>query len=476
MQMRGRLPFEFLRLTTRHFRRIVIASAVTLLISLLLMGLVGVMRWRGREALHTDTDVVTSRVGQLLIRTLQSRRGTLTFIRDTLNRRADLTSPQLEAMGKSAVEHTRHLLGIGLIRATTPTTWWSVPYDLSKSQLVELNRAILRRAALRGVWRVPSTFIAFASPQRPLLIMFEPLRAMAYRESAIVGVFDLGSLVMDFFTSSAAAPYPVRLLDGDVVLYASEHWKLPRQDEPPLLVEYPVRMDAARWMLQMQPGTTHVAKTLSWFSMLLVVLCIIAGLGMTALVWLLTARAWILQRAVARRTDALRRTSQRLRQLAVTDELTGLYNRRFFLDRWEWEWARAKRYQRPLACVMIDVNGFKQVNDQLGHHTGDLILKQVAQELRTLLRESDILARFGGDEFVIALPETSPEQAAAVAEKLRHIRIPLPTTQERLQPISLSVGMGRFEQPDESSQAILQAADESLYAFKRRLHRLSEHV
>ena len=155
--------------------------------------------------------------------------------------------------------------------------------------------------------------------------------------------------------------------------------------------------------------------------------------------------------------------------MAVTDELTGLYNRRFFLDRWTWECARAKRYQRPLACLMIDINGFKQVNDQLGHPTGDLVLKHVAQELKTALRQADILARIGGDEFVIALPETSLEQAEAVADKLRRVSIPVEGERaKRLPPVSLSVGLGRVEQPDDSPQAILQAADQSLYASKRR--------
>ena len=231
-------------------------------------------------------------------------------------------------------------------------------------------------------------------------------------------------------------------------------------------------VDSARWTLQMQPGSSRVTQALSWFNMLLISLSLIAGIGVTVIVWLLATRAWILQRAVARRTAALRRTLKRLRQMAITDELTGLHNRRFFLDRWTWECDRAKRYQRPLACLIIDVNGFKQVNDQLGHPAGDLVLKHVAQELKTALRQADILARFGGDEFVIALPETSLEQAEAVAEKLRQVSIPVPEgVARRLSPISLSVGLSLVEQEDDSPQEILQAADQSLYASKR--HRKS---
>ncbi len=172
---------------------------------------------------------------------------------------------------------------------------------------------------------------------------------------------------------------------------------------------------------------------------------------------------------MTRRTAALRRALKRVRQLAITDELTGLYNRRFFLRRLAWEWDRAKRYHRPLACLMIDVNNFKQVNDRLGHAVGDLVLQQVAQELKATLRQSDFLARFGGDEFVIALPETSYAQAARVAQKLRKVSIDIPEARaHKVSPVGLSVGIGHVEQPDENTEDILEAADRSLYAHKRR--------
>src|SRR6185295_7974180 len=122
---------------------------------------------------------------------------------------------------------------------------------------------------------------------------------------------------------------------------------------------------------------------------------------------------------------SLQRALKRVRQLAITDELTGLYNRRFFLRRWIWEWERATRYGRPIACLMMDVNKFKDVNDRFGHATGDELLRQVSRELQRTLRQSDILARFGGDEFIAALPETTQAQAQAVADKLRRIRIPV---------------------------------------------------
>jgi diguanylate cyclase (GGDEF)-like protein len=115
---------------------------------------------------------------------------------------------------------------------------------------------------------------------------------------------------------------------------------------------------------------------------------------------------------------------------------------------------------------MIDVNGFKQVNDFLGHHAGDQVLQRVAKELTQHLRHSDILARFGGDEFIIALPETSFEQATAVAEKLRGLAIQGPwSNHQQLGPVRLSVGLSHV-QANPSAQQMIQQADAALYASK----------
>ncbi len=428
----------------------------------------GFIRWRGHQALKSDTRTVIAQGAQQLVRALQSRRGTLTFVRDVLNRRADLSRPQLEAMGASAVRHTRHLLGVGLLRPGA-VNWWADPETLSAAELKRLNQTILSRQQLRGMWRSPSTFDIEISPERMLLVMLEPLRSKLHGETAVVGVFDLRPMLTYFFASTLPPGQPIRVLVDDEVLYQSTNWRSAAKNSPaPILVESPVAVDAARWILQMQPGATSVVETLSWFNWLLIGLSALAGLGLSVIVWILAARTWLLQRAVDRRTAALRRVTRRLRELAITDELTGLHNRRFFLDRWEWECDRAKRYQRPLVCLMIDVNGFKQVNDRLGHRTGDTVLKQVAQELKAVLRTSDVLARFGGDEFIVALPETDHSQAEAVMEKLQQVQIPVPGGQG-LPPVTLSVGMGRIQGEQETAQQVLEAADQSLYASKQRI-------
>ena len=301
--------------------------------------------------------------------------------------------------------------------------------------------------------------------------MLEPLRANANRSNSIVGVFDLQPLLADFFEPILQQSYPIQVLDGEEVLYRSARWQVPGDEKRPVILEQPIRLDAVDWTIQMQPGSTRAAKTISLFAVVLIIFGAIVGLTLIGLMWLLVLRTWILQRAVVRRTAALRRTLARVRQLAVTDELTGLYNRRYFLERWQWEYDRATRYQRELSCLMIDVDGFKQVNDFLGHDSGDLVLKRVAQELREQLRQADILARFGGDEFIVALPETGLAQATAVAEKLRSVQIGDPwTSHPQVGPVRLSAGVGHLH-GQQSPEQVLHAADKALYESRRALRR-----
>jgi diguanylate cyclase (GGDEF)-like protein len=110
---------------------------------------------------------------------------------------------------------------------------------------------------------------------------------------------------------------------------------------------------------------------------------------------------------------------QTTRELAVQDELTGLYNRRMLERRLEMEWERSRRFSTSLSCIMVDVDHFKKFNDEHGHLIGDEVLKYVGGVLKEQVRKVDTVARFGGEEFAILLPRTTPEEAHAVAEKLR---------------------------------------------------------
>ena len=106
-------------------------------------------------------------------------------------------------------------------------------------------------------------------------------------------------------------------------------------------------------------------------------------------------------------------------QRAATDPLTGLYNRQYILDAIEKDIRRARRYGTPLSCLMLDLDGFKELNDKYGHLVGDSVLRQVAETIASSLRETDIAARYGGDEFCIVAPATGLDGAMLLAERLR---------------------------------------------------------
>jgi diguanylate cyclase (GGDEF)-like protein len=118
------------------------------------------------------------------------------------------------------------------------------------------------------------------------------------------------------------------------------------------------------------------------------------------------------------RSQLLTRARQ-MEQLAIVDELTGLYNRRHFFEQSQFEFHRAQRYQRPLSILMLDVSGLKQTNSQYGHAAGDEVLRAVARTCKRSLRESQFVGRYGGDEFVVLLPECDPAAAQKVADRLR---------------------------------------------------------
>jgi diguanylate cyclase (GGDEF)-like protein len=455
------------RINARRYRRTLIACLATVGLSLALLGTVAFMRWRADRAVHGDTTVVLNQAGEQLLRAFQSRRGTLTLLRDTLEKAPALALAERKALANSAVSHTRHLIGIGLIDARQEVQWWQTPSPVSARGRQRLATVIGQRMKLRNAWKVPSTFTVTVDADTPLLVMVEPLRTSSTHRQALVGVFSLKPLLVDFFDLTLQQPFPVQLLEGATLLYRSANWQPTTTERPLPIMQQPLRLGALDWTLQMQPGKTRTVQAMSAFHVLIVTLSLVVGLALTLIIWLLAMRTRILQHIVSRRTAALRRTTERLRQLATTDELTGLHNRRFFLDRWGLEHQRAVRYQRPLACLMIDVNHFKQINDRLGHHIGDLVLRQVAEELTRQLRQSDLIARFGGDEFVIALPETSMERARAVAEKLRQVAFHGAwDTVPGVGPVGLSVGVS-YSRPDSSAEQVLHDADMDMYATRQ---------
>ncbi len=162
---------------------------------------------------------------------------------------------------------------------------------------------------------------------------------------------------------------------------------------------------------------------------------------------------------------------QHTRELSYTDELTRVFNRRYFNQRFEREMQRAQRYGRALSLIMVDIDHFKTFNDTHGHLWGDTTLKEVAQILEKSLRKADILARFGGEEFVVLLPEIDKEHGRKVAEKLRRAiertNFPKAATQP-LGRLTISLGVAAFPEDAQKAEALIDHADQGLYLAKSR--------
>jgi len=160
------------------------------------------------------------------------------------------------------------------------------------------------------------------------------------------------------------------------------------------------------------------------------------------------------------------RLYEELRAEAITDPLTKLYNRRYLLERFREEKARAIRNQHTLAAMMLDIDKFKPVNDTFGHDAGDVVLQDLASVIRMVVRAEDIVTRYGGEEFCILLPEIPAEDAERVAERLRAVieRHHLPQA-AGVQSITVSVGMSLFS-PDDVGVELFSRSDLAMYAVK----------
>jgi diguanylate cyclase (GGDEF)-like protein len=162
----------------------------------------------------------------------------------------------------------------------------------------------------------------------------------------------------------------------------------------------------------------------------------------------------------------LRRANQHIQEVANHDGLTGLPNRRYFLERLEVGLSHARRHHQALSVLMADLDSFKQVNDRFGHAAGDLVLTAFAALLRDNARASDLAGRLGGEEFAVMLPETSPVQAFEMAERLRAAMASLqPLGPEQSVTVTVSIGIGVL-QDDDSVDHLLARADTALYAAK----------
>src|SRR5271165_2169821 len=156
---------------------------------------------------------------------------------------------------------------------------------------------------------------------------------------------------------------------------------------------------------------------------------------------------------------------QKLQQQSITDGLTGIKTRRFFWEALSAEWKRASRSGRPFSVVLIDLDKFKEVNDTMGHFEGDLVLARVGRLLEQKSRESNVVARYGGDEFIVLMPETGSEQAQVLAERLRQWITQDPMLNEH--QITGSFGVASFPMHGFSIEDIIRVADAGMYVSKR---------
>jgi diguanylate cyclase (GGDEF)-like protein len=181
----------------------------------------------------------------------------------------------------------------------------------------------------------------------------------------------------------------------------------------------------------------------------------------------LKERALLMERN--RAEEALRESERRFQELSITDGLTNLYNSRHFYGQLQMELDRFSRYKRPLTLMLLDIDDFKLYNDSYGHLEGDGVLAKLAEVIQRSLRKTDSAYRYGGEEFVIMLPETSAEQGHIIAERIRQEFRDEPFQPEAGQNVhvTVSIGVTQYIQP-ETLTAFINRADKCMYKAKRQ--------
>ena len=166
---------------------------------------------------------------------------------------------------------------------------------------------------------------------------------------------------------------------------------------------------------------------------------------------------------------------ERLKLAGLTDALTGVHNRRYFEHRCQVEIAQARRYRHPLACMFLDLDEFKRINDTHGHQSGDDVLRAVGHTIQGQLRAGDTIARYGGEEFVVLLPQTPAHHAREIAERIRAsiAAQPVPIAPGQALAVTVSIGLAMLpaelsgREPAELAGQLVAAADKTLYEAKR---------
>jgi diguanylate cyclase (GGDEF)-like protein len=173
---------------------------------------------------------------------------------------------------------------------------------------------------------------------------------------------------------------------------------------------------------------------------------------------------WLIYFFMAQLIKKLAEARNRIENIAITDDLTGIFNRRHILSRFAEEFEKVKRLNTNLSCILADIDQFKSVNDTHGHLAGDEVLKEISHRIRNTIRAYDILGRYGGEEFLILMPDTGLEDAKYLAERIRaHVKDnPIISSK-----ITISLGVTAMQAQDQSVDDVIKRADERLYRAKK---------
>jgi diguanylate cyclase (GGDEF)-like protein len=222
-------------------------------------------------------------------------------------------------------------------------------------------------------------------------------------------------------------------------------------------------------------GTTAFFTAVSCALSLVVTLILMVGVfgGMNLVAFVLAVAvpltcSPVMIVVLLRLAEELQHTRQELHRLSITDDLTQVHNRRYFFGLARREIARVSRYGGQLSIALLDLDGFKELNDRHGHSAGDAALQAVASACRMTMRETDAFARLGGEEFAALLPNTQGRGALEIAERLRTrvAECDIPWQGQRLH-VTASVGLAEYGEHCASVERLLHAADEALYTAKR---------
>lgn len=164
----------------------------------------------------------------------------------------------------------------------------------------------------------------------------------------------------------------------------------------------------------------------------------------------------------------------KINEVSTTDELTGLHNRKYLQERLDAEISRARRYKTPLSCLLFDIDFFKVVNDMYGYEWGDVLLRNLSDKLKNMIRKEDVLTRYGDEEFIVILPNTSEDNAFLFAERFRRDIEKMefiPAGEEERHPITVSGGISTYpclKNVEEDANTVIRYAEHALYNAKKR--------